>query len=120
MESRAANMTSLLSFGKYFRLIFTLNYVSSWRSQSDASKGDASTRSRIALAVALPVVNDIWVAVVAPRLRRASLADRVGMNGSCYLRPCPRGAAGVHVGTFFVLSEFGIMGVRCVTEGIWG
>ena len=83
MESNAAKMTSLLSFGKEILFIFTLNCVSSWRSQSDASKGEAYTRSLIALAVALPGVSESWVADAAAKLLRALLAERVGMNYRC-------------------------------------
>jgi hypothetical protein len=50
-------------------------------SQSEASKGEASTRSRIALAVALPGVAELSVADVVARLRRALIALRVGING---------------------------------------
>jgi hypothetical protein len=83
IESNAAKITSLLSFGKEILLIFTLNCVSSWRSQPDASKGDASTRSLIALAVALPGVSESCVADATAKLLRALLAQRVGMNGRC-------------------------------------
>jgi hypothetical protein len=83
MESSAQKITSLLSFGNEILFILTLNCVSSCRSQSDASKGDASTRSLIALAVALPGVGESCVAAAAAKLLRALLAVRVGMNGSC-------------------------------------
>jgi hypothetical protein len=83
MESSAAKITSLLSFGKEILLIFTLNCVSSWRSQSDASKGDVSTRSLIALVVALPGVSESCVAAAAAKLLRALLVERVGTNGRC-------------------------------------
>jgi hypothetical protein len=81
MESRAEKMISFLSFGKDIRLIFTLNCVSLWRSHSDASKRDASATSLIALAVALPGVDESWVADAIARLRRASLAEMVGTKG---------------------------------------
>ncbi len=58
MESNVEKMTYLLSFGKEILFIFMLNFVSSWRSQSAASKGDAFTKSLIALAVALPGVEE--------------------------------------------------------------
>ena len=74
-------MISLLSVGKDVLLILTLNCVSSCMSQSEASKGEVSTRSRIALAVALPGVGEFSVAAVAARLRRALLALRVGIKG---------------------------------------
>ncbi len=70
-------MVSLLSAGKVVQLIFTLNRVSSRMSQSDASKGNDSTRSRIALAVALPRVEEPCDAVEDARLRRPHLALRV-------------------------------------------
>jgi hypothetical protein len=64
MSSRAENIISLLSAWKDVLLILTLNFVSSCRSQSEASNGDASMRSRIALAVALPGVEESRVAVL--------------------------------------------------------
>ena len=50
-------------------------------SQSEASKGKASMRSRIDLDVALPGAVELSVAAAVARLRRALLALRVGMNG---------------------------------------
>ena len=47
-------------------------------SHTEASKGEASTRSWIALVVALSGVNELSVADVAARLRHALLALRVG------------------------------------------
>jgi hypothetical protein len=79
--SNALKMTSQLSFGKEVLLILTLNCVSSCSSQSDASKGDASTIAWIALAVALPCVEEPSTDVVVAKLRRPLLAVSVGMNG---------------------------------------
>ena len=76
-------MMSLLSAGKDVLLILTLNCVNSCRSQSEASKGEASIRSRIARAVALPGVEESCAAAVVARLLRPLLAERLGMNGSC-------------------------------------
>jgi hypothetical protein len=50
-------------------------------SQSEASKGEASARSRIALVVALLGVDEFSVANVTARLRHALFALRVGING---------------------------------------
>ena len=74
-------INSLLSAGKDVLLILALNYVSSLRSQSEASNGDASIRSSIALAVALPGVEESCVAAAVARLLLALLAVRVGMKG---------------------------------------
>jgi len=49
-------------------------------------------RSRIALAVALPGVEESFVAAEDARRLRPLLADRLGMNGSCV------GADGVDLG----------------------
>ena len=80
-SSRAVKIISLLSVGKDVRSILTLNWVSSCMIHSEASKGEASTRSRIAVVVALPGVDEFSVAIVAATLRRALLAQRVGING---------------------------------------
>ena len=82
MSSRAAKIISLLSAGKDVLLIFTLNWMSSFRSQSEASKGDASIISWIALAVALPGVEESCAVADVDRLLRALLAVRFGMKGS--------------------------------------
>ena len=74
-------MISLLSAGKDVLLISTLNCVNSFRSQTEASKGDASMRSLIALAVALPGVEESCDAAAVARLLRVVLADRVGIKG---------------------------------------
>ena len=55
-------------------MTFTLNIVNSCRSQSEASYGDASMRSMIALVVALPGVDDPFVAAADAKLLRALLA----------------------------------------------
>ncbi len=68
MSSRVLNIISLLCVGNEVLLILTLNCVSSCRSQSEASKGDASMRSRIALAVAVPGVEEFRVAAEVARL----------------------------------------------------
>ncbi len=74
-------MISLLSAGKDVLLILTLNCVSSLRSHPEASNGDASMMSRIALAVALPGVEESCVAAAEARLLLALLAVRVGLKG---------------------------------------
>ena len=74
-------MISLLSAGKDFLLTLTLKCVSSCRSQSEVSKGGASMRSRIALAVALPGVEESFDSAAVARLLRALLVVRVGMKG---------------------------------------
>ena len=81
MSSRAVKIISLLSAGKDVMLILTLNCVSSLRSQSEASNGDASMRSRIALAVALPGVEESCVVAAVARLLLALLAVRLGTKG---------------------------------------
>ena len=94
-------MASLFSLGKEILLILTLSCVSSCRSQSKASKENASTRYRIALAVALPGVEESCVDVVVARIRRPPLVETVKTNGRCCLpplllpRPRPRVALGV-------------------------
>ena len=64
-------------------MILTLNCVSSCSSQSEASKGDASTVAWIALALTLPGVEEpsTVVVVVAKFRRHPLLAMIVGMNG---------------------------------------
>ncbi len=78
----AAKIVSLLSAGKDVLLILTLNWVSSLRNQSEASKGEASMRSRIALAVALPGVEEFCVVADVARLLHSLLVVRCGMKGS--------------------------------------
>jgi len=79
--STALKITSLLSFGKEVLLILTLNCVSSCSSQTEASKSDASTMALIALALALPGVEEPSSVVVVAKLRRPLLAVSVGMDG---------------------------------------
>ena len=74
-------MISLLFAGKDVLLILTLNCVNSFRSQSEASKGDASMRSLIALAAALPGIEESCDAAAGARLLRAVLAERMGIKG---------------------------------------
>ena len=83
MVSSVVKITSLLSFGKEVMLTFTLNCVSSCRSQSDALNGEASTRSLIALDVALPWVVESSVAAATARFLLPQFAVRVGTKSRC-------------------------------------
>ena len=125
-------MVSLLSVGNDVRLILTLNSASSCMSQYEASKGEVSTRSRIALVVALPWVDEFSVATVAARLRRALLAIRVGIKGAwvfagrCWppLRvpscPRPRGSFCDVLRIDVRLSCSGLVRMGCVSVGMRG
>jgi len=129
-SSSAEKIISLLSAGKEVRFILTLNCVSSCMSQSDASKGDASAMSRIALVVALLGVEEPCDEVVVARPRRALLAPRVGMNGVGVLSrrsvppprprlcPRPRGApiASLLLGVVVISSS--MMLSACEIEGM--
>ena len=86
MVSSVVKISSLLSFGKEVLLTFTLNCVSSCRSQSDALNGEASTRSLIALAVALPGVTESSVAAATARFLLPQFDVRDGIKRRC----CPR------------------------------
>ena len=79
-ESKVAKTTSLLSFGNVVMLTLTLNCGNSCRSQSSGSKGEASISAIIALAAALPGVEESSRAASVARFRRPPVAERVGMK----------------------------------------
>ncbi len=89
MVSSVVKISSLLSFGKEVLLTFTLNCVISCRSQSDALSGEASTRSLIALVVALSGVMESSFAVATARFLLPPFVVRVGTKRRCWPRLPP-------------------------------